>query len=135
MNSKTFVLIGNQNCGKTTLFNALTQSNQYVGNWPGVTVDKVVGKITKKDWDIVDLPGLYSLSPYSAEEVVSRNFLLSDDYDVILNIVDGSHLDRSLSLTLEVAALGRPMVVALNMMAKKALCMCRVIRQNVSEAS
>ncbi len=100
MNSKTFVLIGNQNCGKTTLFNALTQSNQYVGNWPGVTVDKVVGKITKKDWDIVDLPGLYSLSPYSAEEVVSRNFLLSDDYDVILNIVDGSHLDRSLSLTL-----------------------------------
>ena len=85
MNSKTFVLIGNQNCGKTTLFNALTQSNQYVGNWPGVTVDKVVGKITKKDWDIVDLPGLYSLSPYSAEEVVSRNFLLSDDYDVILN--------------------------------------------------
>lgn len=116
MNSKTFVLIGNQNCGKTTLFNALTQSNQYVGNWPGVTVDKVVGKITKKDWDIVDLPGLYSLSPYSAEEVVSRNFLLSDDYDVILNIVDGSHLDRSLSLTLEVAALGRPMVVALNMM-------------------
>lgn len=116
MSKKTFALIGNQNCGKTTLFNVLTGSNQYVGNWPGVTVDKVIGKVSSKDWDIVDLPGLYSLSPYSPEEIVSRNFLLSDDYDVILNIVDASHLDRSLSLTLEVAAFNKPMVVALNMM-------------------
>ena len=116
MSKKTFALIGNQNCGKTTLFNVLTGSNQYVGNWPGVTVDKVIGKVSSKDWDIVDLPGLYSLSPYSPEEIVSRNFLLSDDYDVILNIVDASHLDRSLSLTLEVAAFNKPMIVALNMM-------------------
>lgn len=116
MSKLKFALIGNQNCGKTTLFNALTGADQYVGNWPGVTVDKVIGRVPKKDWDIVDLPGLYSLSPYSAEEVVSRNFLLSDDYDVILNIVDGTHLDRSLSLTLEIAAMGKPMVIALNMM-------------------
>ncbi|SKA65617.1 ferrous iron transport protein B [Succinivibrio dextrinosolvens DSM 3072] len=115
MSQKTIALLGNQNCGKTTLFNVLTGSNQYVGNWPGVTVDKVIGKISSKDWDVVDLPGLYSLSPYSPEEIVSRNYLLSDDYDVILNIVDASHLERSLSLTLELAAFGKPMVVALNM--------------------
>ena len=83
MTEKRFALVGNQNCGKTTLFNALTGSNQYVGNWPGVTVDQVIGKMSSKDWDIVDLPGLYSLSPYSAEEVVSRSFLLSDEYDVM----------------------------------------------------
>lgn len=116
MSKKTIALIGNQNCGKTTLFNVLTGADQYVGNWPGVTVDKVVGRISKKDWEVVDLPGLYSLSPYSAEEIVSRQFLLSDEYDVILNIVDASHLERALSLTLEMAALGKPMVVALNMM-------------------
>ena len=116
MTKKTIALLGNQNCGKSTLFNVLTGANQYVGNWPGVTVDKVIGKISAKDWDVVDLPGLYSLSPYSPEEVVSREFLLSDDYDVILNIVDASHLERSLSLTLELAAFGKPMVVALNMM-------------------
>ncbi|MDY6466560.1 MAG: FeoB small GTPase domain-containing protein, partial [Succinivibrio dextrinosolvens] len=115
MSQKTIALLGNQNCGKTTLFNVLTGSNQYVGNWPGVTVDKVIGKISSKDWDVVDLPGLYSLSPYSPEEIVSRNYLLTDDYDVILNIVDASHLERSLSLTLELAAFGKPMVVALNM--------------------
>ena len=115
MTEKTIALIGNQNCGKTTLFNALTGANQYVGNWPGVTVDQVIGKISKRDWDVVDLPGLYSLSPYSAEEIVSRNFLLSDDYDVVLNVVDATHLERSLSLTLEILPMGRPMVVALNM--------------------
>lgn len=108
-------LAGNPNSGKTTLFNALTGANQYVGNWPGVTVDQVIGKVSKTDWDIVDLPGLYSLSPYSAEEIVSRNFLLSDDYDVIVNIIDATHLERSLSLTLEMLPMGRPMVVALNM--------------------
>ncbi len=115
MTEKRFALVGNQNCGKTTLFNLLTLSNQYVGNWPGVTVDQVIGKMTQKDWDIIDLPGLYSLSPYSAEEVVSRNFLLSDNYDVILNVVDASHLERSLSLTYEVIPMGKPMVIALNM--------------------
>ena len=88
MTTKTIALIGNQNCGKTTLFNALTGSNQYVGNWPGVTVDQVIGKIAKRDWDVVDLPGLYSLSPYSAEEIVSRNFLLSDNYDVGFGLID-----------------------------------------------
>ncbi len=116
MSEKTIALIGNQNSGKTTLFNALTGANQYVGNWPGVTVDQIIGKVSHKDWDIVDLPGLYSLSPYSAEEIVSRNFLLSDDYDVILNVLDATHLERSLSLTLEMTPMGRPMVVALNMM-------------------
>ncbi|MCR5536358.1 MAG: ferrous iron transport protein B, partial [Succinivibrio sp.] len=116
MSNKTIALIGNQNCGKTTLFNALTGANQYVGNWPGVTVDQVIGKMVKTDCDVVDLPGLYSLSPYSAEEIVSRNFLLSDSYDVILNVVDATHLDRSLSLTLEIAPMQRPMVIALNMM-------------------
>lgn len=115
MTEKTIALIGNQNCGKTTLFNALTGANQYVGNWPGVTVDQVIGKISKRDWDVVDLPGLYSLSPYSAEEIVSRNFLLSDDYDVVLNVVDATHLERSLSLTLEILPMGHPVVVALNM--------------------
>lgn len=115
MTEKRFALVGNQNCGKTTLFNALTGSNQYVGNWPGVTVDQVIGKMSSKDWDIIDLPGLYSLSPYSAEEIVSRNFLLSDDYDVILNVVDASHLERSLSLTFECLPMNKPMVIALNM--------------------
>lgn len=115
MSNKTIALIGNQNCGKTTLFNVLTGANQYVGNWPGVTVDKVIGKVSSLDWDIVDLPGLYSLSPYSPEEVVSRNYLLKGDFDAVLNIVDASHLERSLSLTLEVASFGLPMVVALNM--------------------
>ena len=115
MSNKTIALVGNQNCGKTTLFNMLTGSNQYVGNWPGVTVDQVIGKLSDRDWDIVDLPGLYSLSPYSAEEIVSRDFLMSDEYDVVLIVVDATHLDRSLSLTLEVAPMGRPMVIALNM--------------------
>ena len=114
--SKRIALIGNPNCGKTTLFNLLTKSHQYVGNWPGVTVDRVEGHVEDYNYAIVDLPGLYALSPYSAEEIVSRNYLLSDEYDVILNIVDTSHLERSLSLTLELASFNKPMVIALNMM-------------------
>lgn len=116
--SKTIALIGNQNSGKTTLFNCITGSNQYVGNWPGVTLDKVAGFVSSQDLKVVDLPGLYSLSPYSPEEIVSRNFLTDGDYDVIVNIVDATHLERSLSLTCEVMTFKRPMVVALNMMDK-----------------
>ena len=114
--SKRIALIGNPNCGKTTLFNLLTKSHQYVGNWPGVTVDRVEGHVKDYNYAIVDLPGLYALSPYSPEEIVSRNYLLSDEYDVIVNIVDASHLERSLSLTLELASFNKPMVIALNMM-------------------
>lgn len=114
--SKTIALIGNQNCGKTTLFNCLTGSNQYVGNWPGVTLDKVTGFISSRNIKVADLPGLYSLSPYSPEEIVSRDFLLSGDYDVIVNIVDATHLERSLSLTCELLSFKRPMVIAINMM-------------------
>lgn len=112
----TVALMGNQNCGKTTLFNALTKSRQYVGNWPGVTVDKVVGKSQEYDWKVVDLPGLYSLSAYSPEEIVTRDYLVKGEYDVILNVIDGSHLERSLSLTLELLTFNKPMVVAINMM-------------------
>ena len=116
--SKTIALIGNQNCGKTTLFNCITGSNQYVGNWPGVTLDKVAGFVSSQILKVVDLPGLYSLSPYSPEEIVSRNFLIDGDYDVIVNLVDATHLERSLSLTCEVMTFKRPMVIALNMMDK-----------------
>ena len=112
----TVALMGNQNCGKTTLFNALTKSRQYVGNWPGVTVDKVVGKSQEYDWKVVDLPGLYSLSAYSPEEIVTRDYLVKGEYDVILNVIDGAHLERSLSLTLELLTFNKPMVVAINMM-------------------
>lgn len=114
--SKTIALIGNQNCGKTTLFNCITGANQYVGNWPGVTLDQVCGYVSSQDFKVVDLPGLYSLSPYSPEEMVSRNFLLNEDYDVIVNLVDATHLERSLSLTCEILAFKRPMVIAINMM-------------------
>lgn len=114
--SKTIVLVGNQNCGKTTLFNAITGANQYVGNWPGVTVERVMGRVASKDLKVVDLPGLYSLSPYSPEELVSRNFLLQGQYDVMVNVVDATHLERSLSLTLELMQFKRPMVLAINMM-------------------
>ena len=93
-------LAGNPNCGKTTLFNALTGSNQFVGNWPGVTVEKKEGKLKgHKDVTIMDLPGIYSLSPYTLEEVVSREFLLNGNVDVVLNIIDGSNLERNLFLT------------------------------------
>ncbi len=110
-------LAGNPNSGKTTLFNALTGSNQYVGNWPGVTVEKKEGKLKKhKDVVITDLPGIYSLSPYTLEEVVARNFLVDERPDAILNIVDGTNLERNLYLTTQLTELGIPMVVAINMM-------------------
>ncbi len=109
-------LAGNPNCGKTTLFNALTGSNQYVGNWPGVTVERKEGKLKwDKDTVIVDLPGIYSLSPYTLEEVVTRNYLTHDRPDAILNIVDGTNLERNLYLTTQLLELGIPMVVAVNM--------------------
>ena len=110
-------LAGNPNSGKTTLFNALTGSAQYVGNWPGVTVEKKEGKLKKnKDVTITDLPGIYSLSPYTLEEVVARNYLINDRPDAILNIVDGTNLERNLYLTTQLTELGIPMVVAINMM-------------------
>ena len=110
-------LAGNPNCGKTTLFNALTGSNQYVGNWPGVTVEKKEGKLKKHaDVSITDLPGIYSLSPYTLEEVVARNYLIGQRPDAILNIVDGTNLERNLYLTTQLTELGIPVVVAINMM-------------------
>ena len=110
-------LAGNPNCGKTTLFNALTGSNQYVGNWPGVTVEKKEGRLKgHKDVVIQDLPGIYSLSPYTLEEVVARNYLVNDKPDAILNIVDGTNIERNLYLTTQLIELGLPVVVAVNMM-------------------
>ncbi|WP_294909714.1 ferrous iron transport protein B [uncultured Ruminococcus sp.] len=110
-------LAGNPNCGKTTLFNALTGSNQFVGNWPGVTVEKKEGKLKKHDGVVVtDLPGIYSLSPYTLEEVVARNYLIGERPDAILNIVDGTNLERNLYLTTQLTELGIPVVVAINMM-------------------
>lgn len=110
-------LAGNPNCGKTTLFNALTGSNQFVGNWPGVTVEKKEGNLKKyEDVIITDLPGIYSLSPYTLEEVVARNYLIEQKPDAILNIVDGTNLERNLYLTTQLTELGIPVVVAINMM-------------------
>ena len=110
-------LAGNPNCGKTTLFNALTGSNQYVGNWPGVTVEKKEGRLKKQpDVTITDLPGIYSLSPYTLEEVVARNYLTGERPDAILNIVDGTNLERNLYLSTQLMELGIPMVIAVNMM-------------------
>ncbi|MDE5946059.1 MAG: ferrous iron transport protein B [Oscillospiraceae bacterium] len=110
-------LAGNPNCGKTTLFNALTGSNQFVGNWPGVTVEKKEGKLKNhKDIIITDLPGIYSLSPYTLEEVVARNFLINERPDAILNIIDGTNLERNLYLTTGLLELGIPVVIAINMM-------------------
>ncbi|MCI9191076.1 MAG: ferrous iron transporter B [Lachnospiraceae bacterium] len=110
-------LAGNPNCGKTTLFNALTGSNQFVGNWPGVTVEKKEGKLKKHDGvTITDLPGIYSLSPYTLEEVVARNYLIGERPDVILNIIDGTNLERNLYLTTQLTELGIPVVAAVNMM-------------------
>ena len=110
-------LAGNPNCGKTTLFNALTGSNQFVGNWPGVTVEKKEGKLKKhNDVIITDLPGIYSLSPYTLEEVVARNYLIGERPDAILNIIDGTNLERNLYLTTQLTELGIPVVIAINMM-------------------
>ena len=110
-------LAGNPNSGKTTLFNALTGSNQFVGNWPGVTVEKKEGKLKKHDGVVIaDLPGIYSLSPYTLEEVIARNYLIDEKPDAILNIVDGSNLERNLYLTTQLLELGIPMVIAINMM-------------------
>ena len=113
----TFALVGNQNCGKTTLFNQLTGSNQHVGNFPGVTVDRKDGVIRGKDNTcITDLPGIYSMSPYSNEELVSRDFVLHEKPKAIINIVDATNIERNLYLTMQLLELNIPMVVALNMM-------------------
>ena len=110
-------LVGNPNCGKTTLFNALTGANQYVGNWPGVTVEKKSGKLkADKSIEITDLPGIYSLSPYTLEEVIARDFLIKEHPDAILNIVDGTNLERNLYLSTQLLEMGIPVVVAVNMM-------------------
>ena len=110
-------LAGNPNCGKTTLFNALTGSNQYVGNWPGVTVEKKDGRLkTDKTITIQDLPGIYSLSPYTMEEVVTRQYLVNERPDAIINIIDATNLERNLYLTTQLLELHIPTIIALNMM-------------------
>lgn len=115
--SVKIALAGNPNCGKTTLFNALTGANQYVGNWPGVTVEKKEGKLKKhKDVVIMDLPGIYSLSPYTLEEVVARNYLTGEKPDAVINIIDGTNIERNLYLTTQIIELGIPVIVAVNMM-------------------
>ena len=115
---KHFALAGNPNCGKTTLFNALTGSTAHVGNWPGVTVDKREGIYKKLDEQIsiVDLPGIYSLSPYTPEEVISRNFILDEKPDCVINIIDATNLERNLYLTTQLLEIDVPVVIALNMM-------------------
>ena len=114
--SVKIALAGNPNCGKTTLFNALTGSNQFVGNWPGVTVEKKEGKLKgHKDVTIMDLPGIYSLSPYTLEEVVARNYLITDRPDAIINIVDGTNIERNLYLSTQIMELGIPVIMAINM--------------------
>lgn len=113
----TFALVGNQNCGKTTLFNQLTGANQHVGNFPGVTVDRKDGTIrSHSEATVTDLPGVYSLSPYSNEEIVTRDFLLESKPDGIINIIDGTNIERNMYLTMQIMELGIPMVLALNMM-------------------
>ena len=115
---KRFALAGNPNCGKTTLFNSLTGSTAHVGNWPGVTVDKKTGVYKKcpEPVEIVDLPGIYSLSPYTPEEVISRNFILDEKPDCVVNIVDATNLERNLYLTTQILEIDVPVVIALNMM-------------------
>ena len=117
-NEMTIGFIGNPNCGKTTLFNAYTGANLKVANWPGVTVEKVEGTIRDHDTKIrlVDLPGTYSLTSYTMEETVARNFILSDEVDVVINVADASMLERSLYLTLQLLELQKPVILALNMM-------------------
>ena len=117
MSEVLIALAGNQNCGKTTLFNRLTGSNQHVGNFPGVTVEKKMGIIKNfKEATLVDLPGIYSLSPYTSEEVVTRDFILKDHPALIVNIVDATNIERNLYLSLQLMELKTPMVIALNMM-------------------
>ena len=112
-----FALAGNQNCGKTTLFNQLTGSNQHVGNFPGVTVERKDGTIRgRDDAVVVDLPGIYSLSPYTNEEIVTRDFLLDEKPNGIINIIDATNIERNLYLTMQLIELNLPMVIALNMM-------------------
>ena len=112
-----FALGGNQNCGKTTLFNRLTGSNQHVGNFPGVTVDKKEGEIRgQRNCTVVDLPGIYSLSPYTSEEIVTRDFLINQKPDCIINIIDATNIERNLYLSLQLTELDIPMVIAMNMM-------------------
>jgi len=112
-----FALVGNQNCGKTTLFNLLTGSRQRVGNWPGVTVEKKEGQVRARGGiTLIDLPGIYSISPYTMEEVVSRDFIIDGHPDAVINVVDATNIERGLYLTLQLAELGTPMVIALNMM-------------------
>jgi len=116
MNIK-IALVGNPNSGKTTLFNALTGSNQFVGNWPGVTIEKKEGKVKNYENVVVtDLPGIYSLSPYTLEEVVTRDYLTNERPDAILNIVDGTNLERNIYLTTQLIETGIPVVIAINMM-------------------
>lgn len=123
MQAKKIALVGNPNCGKTTMFNELTGSKQYVGNWPGVTVEKKEGRLKgHEDVIITDLPGIYSLSPYTLEEVISRNYLLDNNVDAILNLVDGSNIERNLYLTTQVLEMGIPVAIAMNMM--------DIVRQN-----
>lgn len=112
----TLALVGNQNCGKTTLFNQLTGSNQHVGNFPGVTVDRKDGMILNQNAEVTDLPGIYSLSPYTSEEIVTREFILNEKPNAIINIIDASNIERNLLLTMQLIELGVPMVIALNMM-------------------
>lgn len=120
---KTIALIGNQNSGKTTLFNQLTGGNQHVGNFPGVTVEKKSGELKNhKDFEVVDLPGIYSLSPYSSEEIVTRDFLIKGKIDGVINIIDATNLERNLYLTLQVIEAGIPMIIALNMMDEVVSC-------------
>lgn len=127
-------LAGNPNCGKTTLFNALTGSNQFVGNWPGVTVEKKEGKLKEhKDVVVMDLPGIYSLSPYTLEEVVARNYLISERPDAIINIVDGTNIERNLYLSTQLMELGIPVVMAVNMMDVVAKSGDRIDSEKLSE--
>ena len=134
-------LVGNQNCGKTTLFNQLTGSNQHVGNFPGVTIEHKIGQIIGwKNYDLVDLPGIYSIRPYSGEEKVSRDFIIERKPDAIINIVDATNIERNLYLTLQLIEMGKPMVLALNNTAKIILkdhiehCIVDAVASNDEEA-